>query len=180
MILNTTYSTIKAKSLLLFCIVLVQLFLSCSPKHSSQLEIKQQNDYGEIRIYTKLDTLKFRDENFKDEVSVRYMKIDLEERRISYAGETFLEGDERDLPDLKKLFTANTSNYYVVTGENTFEIPKSISKYKRKWNDFATPRRSVTPAEKYIIKGNSIRNKKSKSARAYFLDIPLTIKANEN
>ena len=45
------------------------------------MAIKQQNDYGKIRIYTKLDTLKFRDENFKDEVSVRYMKIDLEERR---------------------------------------------------------------------------------------------------
>ncbi|MFD2908026.1 hypothetical protein ACFSX9_04685 [Flavobacterium ardleyense] len=154
--------------------------MNCSPKHASQLAIRQQTDYGNIRIYTRLDTLKFRDENFKDEVRISYLKIDLEEAKISYANETFLEGEQRDVPNLKKIFKSKESNYYVVTSANTFEIPKSVSKYKRAWNDFATPGRSVTRAKKYTVSGNSIRSKNSKPGSSHVFDPSLTLKANEN
>jgi hypothetical protein len=170
----------KEKFSFIFCMAFFQLFLNCSPKYATKLHLVQIENYENIRIYTKHDTLKFNDKKYKDEVIASYIKIDLEKQTISYANENFLEGNKRNPIDILQLLNKSKPNYYVVTSENTFQIPKSVSKYKRKWNDFATPGRSVTPAINYKITQESVKDKKSKKGQDYFFDFSLTTKANEN
>ena len=169
--------TKKTKIALSSFILLLLVCFSCKSNKASVLDLDIKNR-GKIQIYVRKDTLKFGDKNFPDEVHWSYMKVDFEKETLTFSGETFLEGQQKDSVDVKKLFEKKDAAYFIVTKKNEFEIPKTVSKYKRKWNDFATPGRSVTPAEKYIIIENTIRPKGSKSLKFYVFDSSLTKKAN--
>lgn len=170
--------TKKTKIALSSFIILLLVCFSCKSNKASVLDLNIKNR-GKIQIYVRKDTLKFGDKNFPDEVHWSYMKVDFEKETLTFSGETFLEGQQKDSVDVKKLFEKKDTAYFIVTKNNEFEIPKTVSKHKRKWNDFATPGRSVTPSEKYIIIENTIRPKGSKSLKFYVFDSSLTKKAND-
>lgn len=163
-------------SLACFSVMLLLCF-SCKSSKTSALDLGIRNR-GKIQIYVRKDTLKFGDKIFLDEVRLSYMKVDFEKETIAFSNETFLEGQQKDSVDLKKLFEDNDFNYFIVTSKNEFETLRIVSKHNRKWNDFATPGRSVIPAEKYIIIENTIRFKGSKSLKFHTFDNYLTKKAN--
>lgn len=152
------------------------LFISCKSKHLQRLDVSK-NHPEKIRIYSNKHTLTL-DKDFPGEVTISYIKVNFEENTLSFSKEEYLEGDKREIPNLEKLFKDSEKHYFLVTNTNEIEIPKYVSKYKRKWNDFATPGRSVTPAITFIISADSIRYRGSKKTKSSVLDTVLTQKIN--
>lgn len=152
--------------------------ISCKSQKVTELDISK-NLSEKIQIYVRRDTIKLGKE-FPGEVKVGYLKLDFNDNTIAFAGESYVEGERKNSADALPEFKKSKTDYFIVTKKDAFEVPKSVLKYKRKWNDFATPGRSVTPAMKLVIIENTIRFKRSKSLNFHVLNPSLTKKANGN
>lgn len=152
------------------------LFISCKSQHLHELDVSQ-NHSEKIRVYSKKHIV-ILDKDFPGEVTISYIKVDFEAKTIIFSNEKYLEGEKKEVKNVAELFKNSDKDYFVVTKTNEIEIPKYVSKYKRKWNDFATPGRSVTRAKKFILSGDSITYKGSKNTQSYVIDPILTERIN--
>lgn len=167
---------IKNKNIISTLFILICLFFSCKSQYLYELDTNK-NHPKKIKIYSQQHTF-ILDKDFPGEVTVSYIKIDFEAKTIVFSNESYLEGDKKEVTSVLELFKNGEKDYFLVTNNNEIEIPKYVSKHKRKWNDFATPGRSVTRAKKFILSEDSIRYKGSKKTDSYVLDHILTEKIN--
>lgn len=165
------------KSLVTLYLFAFFIIISCKTQQTTEIEISR-NHSEKIQVYVRKDTIKL-DKDFPGDVNINYIKLDFEQKKISFAKQSHLEGEKKDPAEILQLLHKSEINYFVVTKKDEFEIPKHVRKYNRKWNDFATPGRSVTPAIKFVINGNSIQFKGSKKPKKYVFDSTLTKMEND-
>ena len=154
---------------------LLLIMVSCK---SEETAFSTKKSSFNVLIYSgeKIVDYNFQDEKYKNEIVNYLIKINKAEQTIQFGSFTYQEGKRKVLhkAQMDSLFLKNTKEYFTING-NKLKTHVYKTKYKRAWNDFATPSSSETGGDKYYIKANKLI---SQSKVEYSLDSKLTIQEN--
>ncbi|HLF53204.1 hypothetical protein [Flavobacterium sp.] len=174
----------KKRIIFLIFLVLTQIIISCNStkiirsESDKNYEI-QKNEINHEGIYVSKDTLYSIDKNYKNEITIRLLKLNKDKTVQISNPYTFKEGENKlNNINLTDWLFSETSYNYTLKGESKLIIKCYAKRAKTCWYCWGGPGRISEISEKFVINGDTlIRLKKSNKnfRKKYILDRSLNI-----